>query len=284
VLVDKPAGISSHDVVQRVRRALKIRAAGHTGTLDPFATGLLIVLLGRATRLARFIEGQSKRYLATARLGAQTTTDDFTGEVVARPASPVDVAESRVREALAGFVGEQLQQPPPFSAKLVRGERSYRKARRGEQVELAPVKVTIHSMELVDYTPPDLRFRVVVSAGTYIRAIARDLGRSLGVGAHLIALRREAIGSLQVDDAIPLDQLGPSAVLPPRAVLRDLPAVDLEEASLQAVTHGRPVVDSGEGGKRGSGEAVALLSGDDLVAIARVENGWLKPAVVLVGP
>ncbi|MFL5536857.1 MAG: tRNA pseudouridine(55) synthase TruB, partial [Gemmatimonadales bacterium] len=154
--MDKPVGPTSHDVVQRVRRALKTRAAGHTGTLDPFASGLLVVLVGRATRLARFVESQPKRYLATARLGIQTTTDDLTGDVVARFPNPESVPEVRLREELATFLGQHPQRPPAFSAKRIAGERSYRRARRGELVELAEVPVTVHDIELVDYRPPDL--------------------------------------------------------------------------------------------------------------------------------
>ena len=275
--------MTSHDVVQRVRRRLGIRAAGHTGTLDPFATGLLVVLLGGATRLARFIAGQPKAYLATARLGTQTVTDDLTGETVAESNAWRDIAEARLRETLASFQGEHLQTPPVYSAKQVGGERSYRRARRGDQVPLAPVPVTIHSIDLIQYTPPDLSFRCVVSAGTYVRAIARDLGSRLGVGAHLIALRREAIGSLSVEDAVPLDRLDQSAVRPPHAVLGDMPAVDLDEASLQAVTHGRRVADSERAERSGSG-AVALLASGRLVGVAEAGDGWLRPTVVLESP
>jgi tRNA pseudouridine55 synthase len=273
--------MTSHDVVQRIRRTLGTRAVGHTGTLDPFATGLLVVLLGRATRLARFIEARPKQYLATARLGVQTTTDDFTGEVLAASSADPQIPEERVRSVLAQFQGVQLQQPPQFSAKRVAGERSYHKARRGEQVELANVSVTVHRIELVGYRSPDLTFRCVVSAGTYVRAIARDLGKRLGVGAHLTTLRREAIGSLRVEDAVTLEQLAPAAVLPPRAVLRDLPSIDLDEAERQAVLHGQAVVDGREAGKRESGEAVALLNGGELLAVAQSDHVWLRPLVVL---
>jgi tRNA pseudouridine55 synthase len=280
VLVDKPAGMTSHDVVQRVRRALGIRAAGHTGTLDPFATGLLVVLLGRATRLARFIEGQPKRYLATARLGVQTTTDDLTGQVIATSSATDLITAPRLREELSRFLGTQPQQPPQFSAKRVEGERSYRKARRGEAVSLADISVTVHGIELIDYNPPDLTFRALVSAGTYMRAIARDLGQRLTVGAHLIALRRETIGSLRVEDALSLKQLGPGAVLPAHAVLPDLPWVDLDEAEREAVLHGRAVVDGGTAGQRVSG-AVALRAAGQLIGVAEAVDGWLRPKVVL---
>jgi tRNA pseudouridine55 synthase len=247
-----------------------------------------VILVGRATRLARFVELQSKTYLATARLGSQTSTDDVTGELVASSEKAGSLPEVLVREALAGFQGTQLQRPPQYSAKRIGGERSYQKARRGETVELAEVSVTVHRIELVQYQPPDLTFRAVVSTGTYIRAVARDLGERLGVGAHLTRLRREAIGSLRVEDAVTLEQLGPAALLLPRALLRHLPSVELDDAARQAVVHGRAVVDSGAGtrlrveGQRGSG-AVALLAGEELVAVARADNGWLHPLVVLEG-
>jgi tRNA pseudouridine55 synthase len=279
VLVDKPAGVTSHDVVQQVRRRIGIRAAGHTGTLDPFATGLLVVLVGRATRLARFVEAQAKTYLATARLGVRTTTDDLTGAVV--DTTTVMPAEPTVREALAGFLGAQVQQPPQYSAKRVAGERSYRKARRGETVELADVRVTVHWIELVKYAPPELTFRAVVSAGTYIRAIARDLGEQLRVGAHLTSLRREAVGSLRVEDAVPLEQVTPSVVLPARRVLRDMPGVDLDDAGRRDVIHGRAVVDGRAVGQRGSGAVVALLAAGELIGVAEAVDGWLQPRVIL---
>jgi tRNA pseudouridine55 synthase len=281
VLVDKPAGMTSHDVVQRVRRAVGVRAAGHTGTLDPFATGLLVVLLGRATRLARFVEGQPKRYLATAHLGVQTTTDDLTGEVLARSPPAELISEVRVREELASFLGTRLQRPPQYSAKHVDGERSYRRARRGETVRLADVRVTVHDIELVHYRPPELCFRALVSAGTYLRAIARDLGTQLGVGAHLVALRREAIGSISVEDAVTLEQLAPEVVLPAQAVLRDLPSVELDHEARNAVAHGRAVVDDRAGGGRGSGPDVALMSTGRLIGVAEASEGWLRPQVVL---
>ena len=252
---------------------------GHTGTLDPFATGLLVVLVGRATRLARFVEPQPKTYLATARLGVRTDTDDLTGTVVER----VDLeglSRERVCEALAGFVGEQRQRPPAYSAKHVAGERSYRLARRGAAAELAETTVTVHRIEPVAWAPPELTFRATVSAGTYLRAIARDLGDRLGVGAHLSALRREAIGGLRVDDAAPLDRVDQDRLLPAADVLRHLPVVELDPEARAAVVHGRPVADSGAAGRRDR-EAVVLLEGAEVVAVAHSDGGWLKPTVVL---
>lgn len=279
--MDKPAGLTSHDVVVRVRRALGLRAVGHTGTLDPFATGLLVVLVGRATRLARFVESQPKTYLAEARLGVRTATDDATGDIIGAVAEDALPDEAAVREALRGFLGTQRQRPPAFSAKHVAGERSYRRARRGEPVALPEVEVTVHRIEPLACRPPLVTFRATVSAGTYLRALARDLGERLGVGAHLTALRREAIGPLRVEDAVPVDGVTAAAVRPAREVLGHLPAVDLDEGARVAVLHGRPVEAAGA---RGAGGDVALLAGGELIAVAREVDGWLRPAVVLAAP
>ncbi|MBA2627354.1 MAG: tRNA pseudouridine(55) synthase TruB, partial [Gemmatimonadales bacterium] len=242
MLLDKPAGLTSHDVVQRVRRNYRERAVGHTGTLDPFATGLLVVLLGRATRLARFVEGQPKTYLAVARLGIRTDTDDATGRELPALAPGGAVDEAAVDDALESLRGPQSQRPPAFSAKHVDGERSYRIARRGELLDLPPVDVTVHRLELIGVNGDLVTFRTTVSAGTYVRAIARDLGERLGTGAHLVALRREAIGELQVTDAVAVDALMPETpVLPALAVLRHLAVCEVDAAGAAAVAHGRPL-------------------------------------------
>ncbi|HXE56402.1 MAG TPA: tRNA pseudouridine(55) synthase TruB [Gemmatimonadales bacterium] len=276
-MIDKPAGPTSHDVVARVRRALGTRAVGHTGTLDPFATGLLVVMVGRATRLARFVEQQPKTYLATVRLGRRTTTDDPTGEPLGEDADPSGLGEDTIRDALARRVGPQEQRPPAYSAKRVAGARSYHLARKGIAVDLPPVPVTVHQLRLVAYRPPELVVRARVSPGTYLRALARDLGEDLGVGAHLVALRREAVGELRVDGAIPLDRLRPDTpLLPPQAVLRHLPAREIDAEARRAVAHGRPLPGAAE-----PEGPVVLMNEGDLVAVAMAEGGWLKPAVVL---
>jgi tRNA pseudouridine55 synthase len=275
VLVDKPAGPTSHDAVARVRRALGERSAGHTGTLDPFATGLLVILLGRATRLARFVSDQPKRYLATARLGFATTTDDLTGDPLAQPAHRPPRREE-VEAALAAFEGESRQRPPAFSARHVGGERSYRLARRGIEAPLAESAVAVHAIALVEAEDDRIVFRTTVSAGTYIRAIARDLGERLGTGAHLTALRREAIGPLEVTDAVALDAVGPgTAVLDPLAAVAHLPRRHIDGAEAGRIAHGRDLVLGGEAG------AVALVLDGRLVAIAEPRDGALHPVVVL---
>jgi len=276
VLVDKPAGPTSHDLVARARRALGTRAVGHGGTLDPFATGLLLLLVGKATRLARFAGSQPKTYLATAVLGARTDTDDATGASLPGGPGPVPADGGEVAGAIAGFRGTGLQRPPAFSAKKVAGVRSYRLARRGEAVDLAPVEVTVHAIELVEWAPPRVTFRATVSAGTYVRALARDLGEALGCGAHLESLRREAIGGLRVEDAVSPEAIGPAALRPARLAVAHLPTVELDRAGAAAVAHGRAVAAPGE-----LAGHVALLDRGELVAVARAEGGMLRPEVVL---
>jgi len=254
---------------------------GHAGTLDPFATGLLVVLVGRATRLARFVEQQPKRYLAVARFGVTTTTDDLTGERVGggfTPAGPPGKAE--VEQELRSMLGRQFQRPPAFSAKLVEGVRSYRRARKGEAVELAPVEVEIHDVELLDYAAPDASFRVTVSPGTYVRAIARDLGERLRCGAHLTSLRREAIGAITVGQAMPLDAVTSGALRPPLDAVAHLPSLEVDAAQAKAIGFGqRPEV--GAGLLEGRGPVTAVDRAGHLVAVGQVVAGRFEPQVVL---
>lgn len=264
-------------MVARVRKIFRIRAVGHTGTLDPFASGLLLVLLGPATRLARFAES-SKTYRATARLGVRTATDDPTGEVLERRAVDSGITEAVVRGALLQLLGPQRQRPPVFSAKKVAGERSYAKARRGEAVALAAVEVMVHSIDLVNFRSPELTFRATVGPGTYLRALARDLGERLGCGAHLTALRREAIGAFTVERAVPLEELSvETPLLNPLEVLGRLPTAELDAAGQRAVAHGRPVPDP-----RALEGVVALVREGTLLAVAEAGGGWFRPIVVLV--
>ena len=268
----------------RVRRALRIRAAGHTGTLDPFAPGLLVVLLGRATRVARFVEAADKTYLATALLGFGTTSDDRTGKPLGEAADLSAVDDTALRATLKSFEGQSFQRPPAYSAKQVGGQRSYRLARRGAAVELAEVPVTVHRIELIDWTPPQATFRATVSTGTYVRALARDLGERLGVGAHLTALRREAIGTLRVEEAIPLERLDAKTPLVPlRRILSDLPALELDQDTRAAVRRGRAVVARTHSAATRQGHVV-LLGDGGVVAVARSDGESLRPVVVLEAP
>jgi len=204
LLIDKPAGMTSHDVVQRVRRVYGERSIGHLGTLDPFATGLLILLLGRATRLATFIDAEPKVYEAVIGFGEETDTDDATGTVIRTAAQP---AESAIRDAIATLTGRISQVPPAYSAKSVDGTRAYDAARRGEPLDLPAVDVTVHSWQLGPYTDGRLSAVITCSGGTYIRAIARDLGRLTSSAAHLAELRRTRAGHFDVADASTLDTL-----------------------------------------------------------------------------
>jgi tRNA pseudouridine55 synthase len=241
LVVDKPAGPTSHDVVDRARRALRERRIGHTGTLDPFATGVLPLCLGRATRLARFLAGGEKVYRASVRLGFATTTDDLTGEPLS-PARPVGAPTTAIAEALAGFVGSFDQVPPAFSARRVGGRRLYELARRGEAASGAATPVTVHALELLSRDGDRLEIELRCSAGTYVRAIARDLGERLGTGGHLVALRRTRSGSFGLSQAVSGDHLDASAaaaVLPVAQLLPELPSVRVADRGRTLVSHGR---------------------------------------------
>ncbi len=247
LLVDKPAGMTSHDVVARVRRLSGERRIGHAGTLDPLATGLLVLLMGRATRLASYLQHATKTYTALIRLGETTTTDDAEGEVLA--SAPVTCTAKDIRAALAGFLGEQEQVPPAYSAIKVDGAPVYRRARKGEQVTLTPRKVTFYALQLVAWSPPDALVTITCSAGTYVRSLARDLGVRLGCGGHVRALRRETAGQFRVGDALTLEQVAAlaekgtleTALLSPMAALADWPRVTLPPELARAVQHGMRV-------------------------------------------
>ena len=240
LVVDKPAGPTSHDIVDRARRALQTRRVGHTGTLDPFATGVLALCVGRATRLARFLTAGEKAYSATVRLGFATTTDDLTGDPL-EPERPVELAEAALREALAGLVGTFDQVPPAFSARQVGGRRLYELARRGEAVARAATPVTVYALELVARGRDTLELELRCSAGTYVRALARDLGERLGTGAHLLALRRTRSGGFDIGQAVPGDQLEGAAgrLVPLSGLLLELPAVVVGEEGRRRIGHGR---------------------------------------------
>lgn len=243
VIIDKPAGMTSHDVVARMRRVCGTRAVGHAGTLDPMATGVLVIGIERATKLLGHLTLSSKSYDATVRLGVATNTEDAEGEVTTvTPAG--HLTEDAIRSALETFRGDILQVPSAVSAIKVDGVRSYKRARAGEAVELPARPVTISRLELLDVRPGgdvvDVDLSLTCSAGTYVRALARDLGAALGVGAHLTALRRTAAGRFTLADASPLPEPGDAvALLPLRQVLeREYAVVQLDAAEARAVHHG----------------------------------------------
>lgn len=204
LLVDKPGGITSHDVVHRVRRKLHIRRVGHAGTLDPMATGLLVILVGRATKASQYLMGADKVYEGTVRLGVTTNSQDADGEVLATAPVP-EFAPGRIEEAVGSFLGDQYQTPPMFSAIKVGGVPLYKLARKGEEIEREPRFIRISKLEILGFEPPELRFRMHCTKGTYVRTFAHDLGQRLGCGGHLNALRRVASGVLSVEQAIALD-------------------------------------------------------------------------------
>jgi tRNA pseudouridine55 synthase len=243
LLVDKPAGPTSHDVVDAVRRALGTRRVGHFGTLDPFATGLLVCGVGPATRLAPFCAAHDKTYAATFRLGWTSTTDDLEGELSERPDSPVPDRE-RIEAACRVWTGKVDQTPPAYSAKHVAGQRAHALARRGRTVLLEPVPVEIHSITIERYRYPDLDLTVDCGPGTYVRSLARDVGETLGTGAYCAALRRLRSGPFLVGRAVPLDALAESAASEVRSAAEavpELPRARLDEDQARAVVEGRAV-------------------------------------------
>ena len=274
MVVDKPAGWTSHDVVSRCRRIFGQRRVGHAGTLDPDATGVLLVGLGAATRLLRFLSPLPKSYVGEVVLGVETSTLDDSGEVVATH-DMSGIGPDDVRRAAAGLVGEILQVPPMVSALSVGGRRLHELARAGVEVEREARPVTIHRLEVAPAGDPAVyRIEVDCSSGTYVRSLAADLGTALGGGAHLRRLRRTAIGPFTAERARPLDQVGAGDVLPPAAAVAHLPAVG---ADAEAVRHGKVLtVDWPAEGPW------AVLDGGELLAVyERYGDGRAKPAVVL---
>ena len=240
VVVDKPGSMTSHDVVSRVRRLAGTRKVGHAGTLDPMATGVLVLGLNRATRLLGHLTLTDKRYDATVRLGGTTTTDDADGDLVS--SSPTDhLSEDDVRSALSSLVGEIDQVPSSVSAVKVDGRRAYARVRAGEEVELSARRVTIHAIDVVSLDLPEVKVAVHCSSGTYVRAIARDLGAALGVGGHLTALRRTAVGPFTLADARTIDELTESFTITPiaDAARASFPALDLDDDQAADVRVGR---------------------------------------------
>jgi tRNA pseudouridine55 synthase len=303
LVIDKPEGPTSHDVVAVARRALGEKRIGHTGTLDPLATGVLPLVLGRATRLVRFLTASDKEYEATVLFGVTTDTLDVTGEETGRPGgSP---SRDALLDALRSFEGEQMQVPPAYSAKKVGGRRAYEFARRDEPVELAPVPVSVSGLQLLDAGNSRCRISLTCSAGFYVRALVRDLGERVGTGACLEALRRTRSGEFAIDEAIPLAALdrgtgtdegredapgGPAdletLLIPMKKLLRRFPAVTVTAEGLTRVSHGQHVRPADvTGALPTSTEWIRLLDPDGaLVGLGTAErvSGFLHPEVVLI--
>lgn len=282
LLVDKPAGVTSHDVVAAARRALGERRVGHAGTLDPFATGLLVVLAGRATRLVPHVSGDPKVYEATIRFGTETDTEDLHGAVVREGLPP---ARERVEAVIPALTGLLDQVPPAYSAKRVQGRRAYDLAREGATVTLAPARVRVDRWELLawrdDAAAVEADVRITCGGGTYVRSLARDLGRLSGSAAHLTALRRTHSGAFAVGDALTLAELqaGRPALRPPLAALPEHPVQPLDSADVRRVLGGIPVLATVDGAW---GALVAAGTGA-LVALAERAGERWQPRVVLHG-
>lgn len=291
LLVDKPAGWTSHDVVAKVRGIARMKRVGHAGTLDPMATGLLVIGLGHATRLLRFVQSLPKEYLATAVLGVATDTLDADGAVLSR--EPLPVSQAEVESVLDRFRGPILQTPPMVSARKVGGKKLYELARDGKTVEREARPVTIHELELTEFAPsdyPEVSLRVVCSTGTYIRTLGDDIAQALGGRAHLISLRRTGNGSLVVEAAATIEQLQAAAdeerlaglVLSPADALSDLPRIVVSADQASGVSNGRryeaSVLDIAPGV-----EGLVRVVGPDgtLLAVSNVEKGRVVPEVVV---
>jgi tRNA pseudouridine55 synthase len=309
LIIDKPAGLTSHDVIARVRKIINERRVGHTGTLDPFATGVLVVLVGRATRLAQFLSGAEKEYEAVIRLGYATDTGDVTGKPLSDDTAETQSRRSiqslrkeEIESALASLCGEIEQRPPMYSAKKVEGRKLYELARQGQEIERKPVLVKVSEFSVTgdgallddnnDGTR-DLKVRVVCSAGTYVRTLAEDFGKKLGMGAHVAALRRTRAGQFKVEDAITLEQLSEGAqtaalgrsLIPPDTALSFLPLLQLEVDGARRIGRGIDLpVEQINGSRWPNGQPVRLRNVEgQLIAVGiydEVRNA-VHPKVVI---
>jgi tRNA pseudouridine55 synthase len=291
LVIDKPVGITSHDVVNRVRRILGTRRVGHTGTLDPFATGVMVVVLGRATRLAQFLDKDEKEYEATVRFGFETDTGDATGTPKTEAASPTTVRAGEVEAVLPQFTGEIDQVPPMYSAKKIGGKRLYESARKGIEIERRPVRVTIEALGVIDRSQDDtdtVRIRVICSAGTYIRTLAQDIGRAVGVGAHLTQLRRTRSGRFHLGQALTLDALADTTapaneLITMAAAVEHLPEFVLPMDRVDPTLNGLPTRIQDR--SLSDGMTTRMISPErQLLAIGvfSAEANEIKPKVVLV--
>lgn len=298
IVIDKPAGWTSHDVVARMRGLLKTRRIGHTGTLDPFATGVLVTCIDRATRIVRFLSGDDKEYLATLRLGYATDTGDLTGRTITPVADATHITTAALNGALSHFRGRMEQTPPMYSAKKIGGTKLYEMARRGLEIERRPVDVEIKELELIkiletsdsgEIPHKDCLIRVVCSAGTYVRTLAEDIGNRLGIGAHLIELRRARAGNFGLNRAVALEQLIKLAeadeverVMLPMVDALNFEIIKLDEEERNAIRHGRSFRRRGDWSN--GTQAMLCDQRRQLIAIAvyNGEKGLWSPQIVLV--
>ncbi len=289
LVVDKPVGLTSHDVVQIIRRGTGIRRAGHTGTLDPRASGVLVILIGPAVRLSEYVSASDKRYQATIRLGASTDTYDAEGQPVSYPNAAnilASLTEEKFEEILQNYVGEFDQKPPAYSAIKVDGKKAYESAREGEEVELEPRKINVYSLDLLEWAPPEVVVDVFCSSGTYVRSLANELGEALSVGAHLVGLRRTKSGRFTLRDAISLRRLRESFeagdwythLIPAAEALADWPMVELSSDEVELLRHGHRLKADPESPQW----ARALTEQGDLVALVENLDGEWQPRKVFL--
>ena len=280
LLLDKPIGPTSHDAVARVRRAAGLRRVGHAGTLDPLASGLLLLGLGPAARFLEYLVGLDKSYETTIRLGQSTTTYDAEGEVTAE--RPVDVSAAQLAAALDAFRGPIRQRVPPHSAVKRDGRPLYESARRGVTLDLPEREVVIHALDLLAFDPPFVSLRVACSSGTYIRSLAHDLGAALGSGGHVAALRRTAVGAFAVTSAVPLDALTPesvaAALLPPEAAVQHLPRIEVGESEAIRLSLGQRLPAAADALP---GNAAAFGPDGRFLGVVEVDGDVIRPRKML---
>lgn len=290
LLIDKPNGWTSHDVVAKVRRLLGVKKVGHAGTLDPMATGLVVVGIQRATRLLRFVQSAPKEYVAQAVFGVATDSLDADGAILER--SPMDFDEEELRKVIERFTGTIAQIPPMVSARKIGGRKLYELAREGKEVEREARDVEIYSLDLIEFAPqlyPEVTFRTVCSTGTYVRTLADDMAQALGGRAHLVALRRIRNGSLHITDALTIDQIEEAIadesivdrMLTPRRGLPDLPEVEVPDEVATGVSNGLAFPAAGIGAGEIAGPVRFVDKSGSLLAIYRVGQGRAVPEVVL---
>jgi tRNA pseudouridine55 synthase len=275
LIIDKPGGMTSHDVVNHIRAKFSMSRVGHLGTLDPMATGVLPVCMGKATRMGQFIPNAPKVYTGEIRFGFSTNTFDREGSPTSEE-RPLQSSQAEIEQAMESLTGRLDQIPPPFSAKKIRGVASYKLARKGKPAEMAPASVEVQEFKLLELRPPLMKFRVVCSPGTYVRSLAHDLGRALGCGGHLSSLQRIRSGDFFLEQAIPLDRVSRSDLIPMERLLESWPRVEVSGAEEAKVVHGNPI---------GAGKAVGSVrifnKKGEFIAVGFVENDLVHPGVVL---
>ena len=274
LIINKPQGWTSFDVVAKTRKTFNIKKVGHTGTLDPMATGVLLVCLGRATKLMQYMVKDEKEYVAEITLGATSNTDDAEGDLT-EVKDPKEPSETELLSVIDEFVGEIDQMPPQFSAKKIKGKKAYELARQGKVVDLKPSRVTIHSIKLMDYKWPKFKIHVHCSSGTYIRSLARDIGEKLGTGGYLSSIIRTRVGNFNLTEAVPMETMNQNSILPMSKAVEHLPQKPLSEGEYRLLKNGRILTST-----LPDGPAIGTQRGE-VMMILKVEQGRMNCEKVL---